>query len=80
MGGLFGGGGSGVPKNVQVPAPPPNTMPVSMADPHIWEAFASAQKTAAAKAGKGFAGTVRTTAQGAAMPPVATPTIVGGRL
>lgn len=79
MGGLFGGGGGSVP-NANVPAPPPNTMPVSLADPNIWRFGELQKQRAAAAAGKGFAGTVKTSGQGAALPPLAAPSIVGGRL
>ena len=57
--------------NVNVPAPPPSTMPISLADPNIFRASEIAKQRAATAAGKGFAGTVRTSPQGAGPPPLA---------
>lgn len=78
MGDLFGGGGGDV-KRIPPPAPPLNTMPISMNDPQIAMIGEAAKKRALAASGaRGFAGTVRTRAQGTGAPPTASPSLIGG--
>lgn len=79
MGSLFGGGGGDIKAPPFAP-PPMNTMPVSLANPQMEVVAEAAKRRAAAAAGKGFAGTVRTSSQGAGAPATSGPSLVGGGL
>lgn len=67
-----------MPKLPSVAAPPPPPAPPMMASASIQGSAQAARAAAAAAEGQGYAGTVRSGAQGAAPPTTALKSLLGG--
>lgn len=80
MGSLFGGGGGGDIKAPPFAPPPLKAMPVSLDNPELEIVAQAAKRRAAQAAGRGFAGTVKTSSQGTAAPATSGPSLIGAGL